>query len=185
MKRIFVAVDISEAAKELVGKHQEELKKGFPTVRVGWEKREKLHLTLKFLGEIDDERLAELEVIVKKTAQKFSKFKLFLRNNGVFPNKKRAKILWFGIDDKKGSLTEIKENLEAELEKLGFAKEKRRFKPHLTIARLREPSKDLVSKHLENKIEPVGFEVSGIVIYESELRPTGSVYKIVSKHELI
>ncbi len=72
--------------------------------------------------------------------------------------------------------------LETECEKIGFKKEKRIYKPHLTIARLREPqkSKNLVQNHLENKFEPVSFEVSEIVIYESKLQPTGSIYKKVS-----
>ncbi|HEX9960491.1 MAG TPA: 2'-5' RNA ligase family protein, partial [Pyrinomonadaceae bacterium] len=74
--------------------------------------------------------------------------------------------------------------LESECERHGFAPETRDFKAHLTIARLREPEKsaNLVETHLQEKFEAVEFEVSEIVIYQSELSPQGSRYTVVSKH---
>jgi 2'-5' RNA ligase len=91
------------------------------------------------------------------------------------------------VADKQGKLRELNENLERECEKAGFAKEKRNFKPHLTIARLREPHKStlLVERHLMEEFLSEKFEVSEIVIYESLLQKTGSIYSIVSKHQLI
>lgn len=186
MRRVFVAIDISGKARCQVSDHIKTLRKQFSTRRVGWEKTEKLHLTLKFLGNISQIDLAKLEEIVGQIAGLFSVFRLKIANTGVFPNKPRAKILWLGIEDEKGSLEKIKETLETDLLRIGFTKEKRKYKPHLTIARLREPhkSKELVRGHLENKFEPVEFEVSEIVIYESELKPTGSVYQIISSYKL-
>jgi 2'-5' RNA ligase len=186
MKRIFVAVDISDEARRRVSEYSNALRREFPNLRVGWEKPEKLHLTLKFLGETGENQLKDLVGIVEKTALKISKFRLQISETGVFPSPRNARILWLGVKDEKGSLREISEILESECEKLGFAKEKRNFKSHLTIGRLREPQKsnEIAQKHLQNGFEPVEFEVSEIVIYESKLQPAGSVYSAVSKYKL-
>ena len=193
MKRIFIAIDISEEARRKVSDYIESLRKEFPKLRVGWEKAEKLHLTMKFLGDTSEEQLQKLNAAFERTAQiisnaEFQKrdFTFQILETGVFPTPKKARILWLGLKDEKGILTKINEILEAECEKFGFAKENRKFKPHLTIARLRESqfSGKLVEKHLQNEFEPVEFEVSEIVIYESKLQPGGSIYSKVSSFKL-
>lgn len=188
-RRIFTAVDISEEARGKVSAYIENLRNEFPKIRVGWEKPEKLHLTLKFLGDTGEEQLRKLKEAVEKTAKiisnsRFQKsdFKIHIEGTGVFPSPKKVRILWLGLIDKEGILSKINENLETEGEQLGFEKENRKFKPHLTIGRLREPqvSGDLAEKHLRNKFEPVEFEVSEIVVYESKLHPHGSIYSKVA-----
>ena len=145
-----------------------------------------MHLTLKFLGDTDEKQLENLVEIVSKIAGQISDFKLQISNTGVFPSPRNPRILWLGINDEKGSLLQISEILENECEKIGFPKEKRTFKAHLTIARLREPhkSKEIAQKHFENKIEAVEFTVSEIVIYESKLQPTGSIYMKIKNAKL-
>mgnify|MGYP002779648670 CR=1 FL=1 len=185
MKRIFVAVDISEEARRQAAAHIENLKKQFPRLRVGWERPEKLHLTLKFLGDTDDWRLANLtEAVESAAARQISNFKLQVSSTGVFPNQRRARVLWLGVIDGSGNLRKLNETLENECAARGLAREQRDFKAHLTIARLREPEKSgsLIEAHLRQNFEAVDFEISEIVIYESELLPQGSRYKIVSKH---
>jgi len=186
MKRVFVAVDISHEARRKVAAYIETLRNEFRQVRAGWEKPEKLHLTLKFLGETNETQSAELDKIVEKISGGISNFKLRIAETGVFPNARNARVLWIDVKDEAGNLLKINDLLEAEAEKIGFAKEKRKFVPHLTIGRVREPhrARDLANKHRQNKFEPVEFEISEIVIYESKLLPTGSVYSVVSKHEL-
>ena len=184
MKRIFVAIDISEEARRKVSNYIETLRDEFSNVRVGWEKAEKLHLTLKFLGDINDKQLKILTEAIEKTARQIFIFKLQIKETGVFPSPRKARILWLGLKDEHGNLQNLNEILESECEKFGFEKEKRNFKAHLTIARLREPqkSKELAQKHLQNEFAPIEFDVSEIVIYESKLQPQGSIYSIVSKH---
>lgn len=177
-KRIFIAADISNDAKMNVAEYIENLRRDFANLKVGWERSEKLHITLKFLGDVENKKITELIEVIENIAVGFSKFPISIKQNGVFPSPKKARILWLGLEDKKGSLRKLNDSLETECEKIGFSKEKRNFSPHLTIARLREPhrSNDLVKRHLETKFEPVGFEVSEIVFYESKLQKTGSVY---------
>jgi 2'-5' RNA ligase len=186
MSRVFVAVDISFEARRKAAAYIETLRSEFRQIRVGWDKPEKLHLTLKFLGDADEKQLTQLHEIVEKVSGEISLFKLRISETGVFPNARSARVLWIDVKDEAGNLARINDLLETECEKIGFAKEKRKFVPHLTIGRVREPYRagELAKKHLENTFEPVEFEVSEIVIYESKLLPTGSIYSVVSKHEL-
>jgi RNA 2',3'-cyclic 3'-phosphodiesterase len=184
MKRIFTAVDISAEARRKASAYIENLRRQFPELRAGWDKPEKLHLTLKFLGETSDEQLAQLTKAVDAAAREISNFKLRIEDTGVFPNPRKARVLWLGVKDEKGSLRKLNEALENECERQDLAREKRDFKAHLTIARLREPekSKNLIEAHLRETFAAVEFEVSEIVIYQSELSPQGSRYTVVSKH---
>lgn len=186
-KRVFVGIEISDKAKEKISGFIYDLRTEFPNLRVGWEKKEKLHLTLKFLGEIEEYELAELSAAVEETARRISSFSLRLEDTGVFPNAGKARILWIDLKDEKKSLTELNKILEDECEKRGLTRESRNFKPHLTIARLREPenSGELVEKYLRKKFEPIEFEVSEIVIFQSVLQTTGSIYSKINTTTLL
>jgi 2'-5' RNA ligase len=185
MKRIFTAIDISDETRKEAATYIENLRSEFPQLRVGWEKPEKLHLTLKFLGDIDEKQLNSLIEAVKNTAEQISNFQLQISDTGVFPSTRNARILWLGLKNETGELQSLNKILETECEKIGFAKEKRDFKPHLTIARLREPhkSKEIVDRHLDSEFEVVEFTVSEITIYESRLQKSGSIYSVISREK--
>ncbi len=186
MKRIFAAIDISEEARAKIEDYIKDLREDFSEIRVGWERTEKLHLTLKFFGDVDEEQLIKLTAAVEETTKQLSEFKLQIIETGVFPSRRNAKILWLGVQDQKGSLQKLNEILESECEKKGFVREKRNFKAHLTIARLREPhkSKELVDRHLQNEFYSDEFPVSKIAIYESNLQKTGSIYERIKNVDL-
>ena len=185
MRRIFTAVDISEEARRLAADHIEALKMEFGRVRVGWERPEKLHLTLKFLGDTSDEQLEALRAALRAIAGETRPFELTIRGTGLFPNLREPRVLWLGVEDEKHCLTKVFQMIDFECSKIGFAPEKRKFKPHLTIARLKEPhaSRTLAEDHLHTDLPPVMFTVNDLVIYESELKPTGSVYKVLERFE--
>jgi RNA 2',3'-cyclic 3'-phosphodiesterase len=191
-KRLFTAIDISEQARNKISNYIQNLRGEFPDLRVGWERAEKLHLTLKFLGDCDERQTKNLETAVLNSVKIFAEtenepdIKIEISDTGVFPAKRNARILWLGLRDEKRLLSKLNQILEAECEKIGFEKEKRGFKPHLTIARLREPHKaeNLAAKHLANKFKPVEFNVSEIAIYESKLLPTGSIYDKLEKFKI-
>lgn len=178
MKRVFAAIDISEEARTKVTSYIECLRDEFPQVRVGWERAEKLHLTLKFFGDADEKQLANLFVAVEETAEQVSDFKLQIAGTGVFPAKRNARILWLGVRGEAEKLQKLIESLETECEKIGFAREKRDFKPHLTIARLREPQKsgELVRIHTANEFAAINFTVGELIVFQSVLNPHGSRY---------
>lgn len=175
MKRIFVAINISEATRIKGNDLIAGLRKEFSNLRVSWEKAEKLHLTLKFLGDVDEKKLDVLTKAVENVANQIEKFTIQIAETGQFGKR----VLWLGVKDGAWNLLKIHDLLENECEKIGFARETKKFNPHLTIARLRETNKssNLVKKHLQNNFEGDEFEVSEIVIYESQILPTGSKYK--------
>lgn len=186
MKRIFIAIDISEEARNKAFAHIDKLRSEFPRLRVGWERPGKLHLTAKFVGDIDYAKLSGLDEAITDAANRIPPFKLKIDDCGAFPAVKKARVLWLGVEDPQGGFQRLYDAIETVCEKIGLARGTRNFKPHLTIARLREPEKSgvLVERHLRTNFEPVEFEAAEIVIYESRLQPAGSIYSVVSKHKL-
>lgn len=186
MRRIFIAIEISEEAWRAADGHIDTLRLEYPYLRVGWERPEKLHLTIKFLGDIDEGQLVSLNEAVRRTASRVATAALRIGGRGIFPPGNRARVLWLGVEDIGGEFRRMYATLETECERHGFNTETRDFKPHLTIARLREPqqSAQLVQTHLQTYFEPVEFEVREIVIYESRLQPTGSIYSLVERYRL-
>jgi 2'-5' RNA ligase len=185
-RRIFLAIDISDAARDTCAAHIEALRSNFPNVRVGWERREKLHLTLKFLGSVDDETLEVLKTRIEDVAQKYGSFDLSLQGTGVFPAVSRPRILWIGTVVSSGILDRVHADLENVCEAIGFEPEAKRLHPHVTIGRVREPqsARKLAQYHVQTKIEPIEFKVAELVIYESKLQRAGSVYTAISAASL-
>src|SRR5688500_3253912 len=185
-KRIFIAIDISTEARRVCSNHIEGLRNEFREVRVGWERREKLHITLKFLGNVDDRLIPDVQTHILNVAAHHGPFQLKMTLPGVFPSSSKPRILWLGLDDRSNASSSLYKELETVCSRLGFKSEARAFKPHITIGRIRESEKaaDLAKEHLAREIEPVGFEVAEIVLYQSVLQPTGSVYSVVSRAKL-
>ena len=185
-KRIFVAIDLSEEARDRVSTYITGLRNEFSKLRVSWARPEKLHLTLKFIGDTDKNWLRKLERAVSAVAGSHTSIDLSISGTGVFPSARKPRVLWLGIKGNTETLRKVSQEIEAEYEKLGFAHDKREFSPHLTIARLREPriARELVEKHLAQQFKAVKFSASELVLYESSFLPTGSVYSIVSKADL-
>ena len=182
MQRIFISVEISENVKRFVHEHIKGLKKIQSGMRVSWVRPDKLHLTLRFLGEIEEALISRVRESVDEVAKKTPSFRLTLTKTGVFPNKKRPRVFWLGMQDYAGILPGLKKDLDERLEKIGFESEDRIFQPHLTIARLRQAkgARDLVENHLETVFEPIEFGVTEIAVMESRLENTGSVYTKLS-----
>lgn len=185
MKRIFVAIDTSEGVRQKIRLYQTNLKNEFPGAGARWEKPEKLHLTLKFIGDADTAKVKSILEIAEKAARETVRFDLEICGTGVFPGIRKPKILWLGVRENGGRLLNLHEKIENGLEKIGFQKEKRIFRPHITIARLREKSPELAEKHCRNEFEPAGFGVSQITVYESILKPAGSIFLCVEKFDLV
>ena len=177
MKRVFIAIDIPPEARTKVAEYMDKLKEAGRALRVGWERPEKLHLTLKFLGDVDDNQLSHINDAVKKVSAEFAAFRSGIYGNGRFPPKGDPRVLWLGLTGDETFL-KLAHSLDREIAKIGFEPEKRAFHAHLTIARLREPHRStaLAATHVSNGFQLVEFDVKEIVIYESRLQPGGSAY---------
>lgn len=180
-KRVFIAIDISERARRTAEARISALRNDLPRYAITWMRPEKLHLTLRFIGDVDELQLDSIAEAIENTAKRFSRFRLVLEGTGVFPTAEKPRILWIGVDDQNSNCTNIKSELEMKLSEFAFAGERNIFTPHLTIARIKEPRlcPDLVEQHLKTNFEHIEFEVNELMLYESKLFPAGSVY---SKH---
>ena len=183
--RVFCAIDLPLDVKSRVAEHAASLRARLPDVRASWEKPEKLHLTLKFLGDVEAARVEELSRAASRAASSVKPFELTIARAGAFPARGAARVLWLGVEDANGRLARLQESLEDECAAAGFAREPRAFKPHLTIARLRTPhgARELADAHRESDFEPQTFKVSELLVIRSELGAGGSRYTTVSRHK--
>ena len=172
--RLFVAALLPGEVRQSLGEFTNSLKPNIDGVK--WEKEEKLHITLKFLGETDEQNAAKVSDIVGGLAQKYSPFRTSVKNIGGFPGLDNPRVLYIGLSPNE-ELSAFQREIEAGLETLGFAREKRRFIPHVTIGRVRKRFGIKAPVPMPQK---VGFEISSIGIIKSELKPEGSVYSPLS-----
>jgi len=177
-KRLFIGVDICEEARHAAAVYIDDLAKQFNETAAKWERPEKLHITLKFLGGVDDERVAGLLTALQSVGAAIDPFHFEVAGTGAFPSAQNPRVLWLGINDQKEKLLELAASVDDACTQLGFEAETRRFSPHLTIARIREPHRatDLGQTHVENKFGPVQCVCGELVLFESHLGRGGSVY---------
>lgn len=182
-RRIFAAINISDEAKQKVSAYIAGLRSEFNTLRVGWERPEKLHITVNFAGNLDERALDKFVKTAEAAAGPCPAFPVTLAGTGAFVKRRGSNVLWLGIDAE--PIAGIAARFETASAKAD-ERPTRSFNPHLTIARLREPqnSRPLIDRHLASKFEPVEFEAAELVVYESELLPTGSVYRVITRHHL-
>lgn len=180
MVRVFCAVDLSAEARKKAAEHITSLRQQVPESHAKWERPEKLHLTLKFLGDISTADVVLLTRAAQTTAVSIKPFELALDGTGFFPprNLARARVLWLGVLDPTGSLGQLQAALETACADQGFAREERPFSPHLTLARLRGEKSDqmLARAHQSTPFAKITFSVSELMVMKSELLPTGSRY---------
>lgn len=144
------------------------------------------HITLKFLGEIDEARVEEIYRAMKKSFEPFSKFNVSIQGLGAFPSTNYMRVVWAGFKDNREKLIELQRALDSNLSLLNFKKEKR-FEPHLTIGRVKsrrgkEELKAFVLKHRDTDFG--SFSVDKIELKKSTLTPKGPIYSTVKACEL-
>ncbi|MGH9341799.1 MAG: RNA 2',3'-cyclic phosphodiesterase [Acidobacteriota bacterium] len=178
MIRAFVAIDLPhEAAGRLdaIGQKLKELKlDGRPV------KGESIHLTLKFLGNIDEGKIPQIQEALQEVSARTSEFELEVGGLGVFPHPARPRVVWVGVE-RNETLRELQRQTEAALVKLGFDAEERDFQPHLTVVRLKSGRnlRELIdSIRNQGADERVGrLRVNEFHLYQSVLKPGGSEYR--------
>jgi 2'-5' RNA ligase len=177
-RRIFLAIDIPAAARDVCAGYIENLGSQFPKVRVAWVRPEKLHITLKFLGDTTDDVMRKLRDDIVRVVAEHEQFQSSLAGTGIFSSRSRPRVLWLGVDDSEARMRKIHHSLEMVCREFGYDADDKLFTPHITVGRIREPRSavPLADRHLKTEIEPVAFSVSEIVLYESKTERTGSVY---------
>jgi 2'-5' RNA ligase len=177
MIRSFIAIDFPEETRKALEDIQRELKRCGAGVR--WVRPSSIHLTLKFLGNI---QAAQVEDIARAVAQEIrDQPPITLRPAGLgaFPSLRKPRVIWVGMEGEVQRLIRIQSRVENALEPLGFVREKRGFRPHLTIGRVKERRRlqSLVDAMVTLDMEPFNsFDADEIILYKSDLRPTGAIY---------
>ena len=182
--RTFIAIELPEKIIYTIGKVQEKIKSyGF---KIRWVSPENIHLTLKFLGNIKKADMEKVAKAISESVTGYHSISLSVKGIGVFPGIKRPRVLWLGISKQLDLLIELQKTLDETLETMGFPKEKRPFKGHLTLGRIKDK---IDPKRLHDvlkeftKFESEHFFADRIILYESELKPKGAVYtKLIEAH---
>lgn len=182
--RAFIAIDLEPGLKTALEELIRALKRTGADIR--WAQAGAMHLTLKFLGEIDEGQVASVHKALEAVAVRHSPFPLRLGGTGAFPGAERPRVLWVGFGEEP-KLAALQADLESELESEGFAREERPFHPHLTLGRVKGPARVREAmKELENRHEEAlgSMTVRRIALFESRLRPEGAEYLIVAGYGL-
>lgn len=166
--RIFIAALIPPEIRLAIKNYVESIKAQWEGVR--WENWEKFHLTLKFLGEVDDSKLSDVEKSLRLGGQGVSTFEMAITGFGGFPSLRRPRVLFVGLSDN-DELSKFQIELEERLEDIGFARENRKFKPHITVGRTKGYS---TVRGPFPSPDPLSFRISEIAIMRSILHKKGS-----------
>src|SRR5262249_20105479 len=132
--RTFIAIEMPKQIKAALARLQQDLRRA--QADVSWTRQENFHLTLRFLGEVEERRLEALKQVCAESAAEFAPFTLRLGGAGVFPNLRRPRVLWAGLAGDVEIAAALQRRLEAGLVSIGFAPEDKAFSPHLTIGRV-------------------------------------------------
>ena len=185
LTRCFIAISLPREILDQIGLYLQELKEISPRVR--WVKPAAIHITLKFLAEQSEEVVKVVETELTGLGEVSPPFELSVVGTGCFPNKNRPRVFWLGLEhDARNSLFKVHEWIDRHLEPLGFEREKRRFSPHLTLGRVKEPSdhQNIYDHFVQNPYPPSKFTVQEVVFMRSELRPDGAKYTAIGKYFL-
>jgi 2'-5' RNA ligase len=178
--RAFIAIELPESVREALRREQARFREVCPDAR--WTRPEGIHLTLKFLGEISNQQEAHVNRALAQM-ERFEKFTVRVQGFGFFPDARRPRVLWAGLDAPP-TLERLAAQVESIIAPLGFPPENRAFRPHLTLARFKVPRPQ---PKLEALVAPPGdqllgtFEVAEFFLWESRLLPGGAEYHKVAR----
>jgi RNA 2',3'-cyclic 3'-phosphodiesterase len=184
--RTFIAVDLGRPLRDRCAALQENLANTGADVK--WVEVENLHVSLFFLGEVDEREIVPLCRVVASGCNTYSPFSLSVETVGCFPNPRRPRVVWVGVGEGSAELVALHDTLEPPLLELGcYRREQRQFKPHITLGRVRsERAGDQLANALKKYATWQGgiTEVREVQVMSSELTPQGPVYTILSRAKL-
>ncbi|NOZ71501.1 MAG: RNA 2',3'-cyclic phosphodiesterase [Chloroflexi bacterium] len=188
MWRLFISVNLSDILLTRLADVQNQLRRQLSAYPLRWTRPESIHITLKFLGETDSARLAELETALQKVAVLHNPFVITIGGLGCFPNTRRPNVLWVGVNDPEKRLQALAARVDQAMTRLGWEEERRPFNGHLTLARVKREAGSQERRQLGAELmaldvpETLGTcAVNSVHLMRSQLRPQGALY--TSLHE--
>jgi 2'-5' RNA ligase len=183
--RTFLALELPPAVISLLHKVQQDLKR--MNIRARWVRPENIHLTLKFLGDINSGDIEKIGTAMAAAAIEFPPITLTARGIGVFPGIKRPRVIWMGLGGDIRSLLALQSRLEQELAEAEFPKDKRSFKAHLTLGRIKQSAgpaviRQVITEHAT--LSSDDFTCNQVILFKSDLKPSGAVYSKLQQTRL-
>jgi 2'-5' RNA ligase len=174
--RLFIAVDLPDEIKNYVFNLQNEINSGL--TKINWVHKKNLHLTLKFLGEVEDDKVDKIKE--RLSSIKFDAFKLTFTKIGFFPSDKKISVIWLGIEPE-SKLIELQQKVDAEI--LNLFPDDQTFSAHLTLGRVKmiKKMKDFKKIIDDIDIEPLEFEVKSFKLMKSDLKRGGPKYEVIEE----
>lgn len=192
MIRAFLAVELTDDLRNHLGQVQQDLKqrlsRGMPkSVRISWVQPASIHLTIKFLGDMEESSIEPLRDAIAEVTGERRSIQIPLERLGVFPRPQQPRVVWVGPSniweegDEATGLASLHQSIEECCQSLGFAPEGRPLSPHLTLARIKEGERDVgrlltQSGMLDDSLTIRSLDLRAIALLKSDLRPTGPVY---------
>jgi RNA 2',3'-cyclic 3'-phosphodiesterase len=179
--RVFIAVDLPNEIRQELAELERQLKPSTDTAR--WVAPESIHITLKFIGEVPEKRVEDVDAAL--TGLTWKPFTITVRGVGFFPGNRSPRVFWAGMEAP--TMQDLAVELDSRMERLGFDKEKRAFRPHITLARARDSRIDssLVTASSEFAEHEFGsFTVDRIFLFKSTLNPGGAIYERLKEYPL-
>jgi RNA 2',3'-cyclic 3'-phosphodiesterase len=181
MLRSFIAVEIPAEIQKAIARSIGPLEKELPRPLIRWVAHQNIHLTLKFLGDISPANLEQLAEVLRVEAAGHEAFPLSVNGLGAFPNPRRARVIWVGLEAPP-VLAAIQRSVESACARLGYAPEERSFSPHLTIGRVDQHATAADLQKIRSALEEVNVgalgatRVDALHIFKSDLQPAGPIY---------
>lgn len=178
--RAFIACEFPKTIISAIGKIQENLRSY--RLKVRWIRPENIHLTLKFLGNIERAVVQSIAGTISESVKGCGPISISAKGIGVFPSLKRPRVLWAGLAGATDALGQLHRNLEGNMERIGFPKENRHFKGHLTLGRFRgkaDPKQLLDAMEAFEGFQTEPFVIDHLILFKSELFPAGPTYSKV------
>lgn len=182
--RTFIAIEVPSEIKSVLAAMQNDLKD--VGADIAWTHPENIHLTLKFLGEIDKKVSSAVEKICVDAGRESSIFTLTINGMGVFPTARHPRVLWIGLAGEIKKLERLQEDLDERLTAFGFDPEEKDFRPHLTLGRVKSNRniRELIEKAGHYSLPKLSFSVRELILMKSDLHPTGACYTELARARL-
>ncbi len=181
--RLFIGITLNKRLEKKITFIQNSVKSNIESknLKVKWVAPEKVHLTLKFLGNSKKNKLLQIKSYLHQAVRKINPFKIEFDCTGIFPKPSRPRILWIGSRKIPNNLKILKKRIDVYMEKVGYNSEAQRYIPHLTLGRIKKYSKKskLVSKFQSISFKPEILTVNRVKLIRSKLKSDGPQYSII------
>ncbi|MCD6280915.1 MAG: RNA 2',3'-cyclic phosphodiesterase [Deltaproteobacteria bacterium] len=179
MIRTFIAIPLPGQIKDEIGRVIGQLRRQNRGVR--WVNPENMHLTLKFLGNIDESLVDDISARLDDTASRYGLLNLFLDKLGCFPGKERPRVIWVGLKGDIDTLGEVAREIDEMTADFGVKRETRPFRAHITLGRLKFPT----VLDMEVQLDNLGFQSTELLFFRSELLRSGARYTVLHRSKLM